>query len=202
MAKIKICGLTRMEDIDAVNVSKPDYVGFVFYSKSRRCISVSQAARLKAALNPDIQAVGVFVNEDARIIEEIARQNIIDLIQLHGQETEEMIKNLRGTVKKPIIKAVPVQSGEDIEKWKSSIADYLLFDNGAGGTGKTFRWDYINGYEKPFFLAGGLNLQNLEEAYAQGAYALDLSGGAETDGIKDPEKIERIVGLVRKLSCK
>ena len=200
MSKIKICGLTRMEDILAVNDSKPDYVGFVFYSKSRRYVSPDRAEELKAALSSDIQSVGVFVNEDSSIIEELAGQNIIDLIQLHGQENEEMIQYLKQTTKKPVIKAVSVESPKDIERWENSSADYLLFDNGAGGTGEKFQWDYIKGYHKPFFLAGGLNLSNLAEAHAQGAYALDLSGGAETEGVKDPAKIQAIVRTVRKLS--
>ena len=190
-----------MEDIEAVNACKPDYIGFVFFPKSKRYVTVEQAAKLKAALDPDIEAVGVFVNEDCNKIQNIAEKNMIDVIQLHGDEDEEMIKYLHRT-KKPIIKAVSVRSGKDIDKWKDSSVDFLLFDNGSGGTGETFHWDYIKGYQKPFFLAGGINLSNLPLALEQGAYALDLSGGAETNGVKDPEKIREIIRMVREYSCK
>ena len=187
-----------MEDIQAVNSCKPDYIGFVFFPKSKRAVTAQQAAELKAALHPKIQSVGVFVDEDVKMIRYLSEKQVIDLIQLHGNEDEKMIEYLKETTKKLIIKAVSIKSEKDIMKWKNSQADYLLFDNGAGGTGKTFHWDYIKGYKKPFFLAGGISLDNLDLALEQGAYALDLSGGAETDGRKDPIKIQQIVERVHK----
>lgn len=197
MAKIKICGLTRPEDIQAVNQHKPDYIGFVFAKKSRRYISPERAAVLKGQLSSDIAAVGVFVNEAKEKVASLLMEHTVDIAQLHGQETESEIRWIKAQTGKPVVKAVSVQSQEDIACWLESCADYLLLDNGAGGTGRTFDWDLAAGCTKPYFLAGGISLANLSEALTKGAYAIDLSGGAETNGQKDPEKIAEIIKIVR-----
>lgn len=195
--KIKICGLTREQDIQAVNQWMPDYIGFVFAEKSRRYISKQQAERLKKKLSSDIQAVGVFVNEPKEKIARFFMENTIDIAQLHGQETEEEISWIKEQTGKPVIKAISVSGETDVQYWQNSCADYLLFDNGTGGTGLTFDWNLIKKNKKPYFLAGGIGLHNITEAMKQGAYAIDLSGGVETDGQKDAKKIADIVHSVR-----
>ena len=197
MTKVKICGLTRMEDIQAANQYMPDYIGFVFAKKSRRFVLPQKAAELKRYLSSDISAVGVFVNEAKEEIVRLLNDHIIDLAQLHGQETEQEIQWIKEQTGNPVIKAVSVQSASDTVCWQNSSADYLLYDNGAGGTGQTFDWCLITECAKPYFLAGGIGLHNLAEALKQGAYALDLSGGAETNGKKDPAKIAEIIKKVR-----
>ncbi len=186
-----------MEDICAVNQYRPDYIGFVFAEKSRRYVSWRHAADLKSRLSEDVAAVGVFVNEARENIVKLLEQNVIDAAQLHGQETEEDICWIKERTGKEVIKAVSVRSKGDIDQWLKSSADYLLLDHGAGGTGHTFDWNLINGCTKPFFLAGGIHAGNLAEALKKGAYAIDLSGGAETDGKKDPEKIAEIMHIMR-----
>lgn len=197
MAKVKICGLTRPEDIQAANEYKPDYIGFIFDSTRRRYVPPKSAAKLKCLLSPAIAAVGVFVNEAKENVADLLNQNLINIAQLHGQETEEEIRWIKEQTGRQVIKAVSVQSRADISRWADSHADYLLFDNGAGGTGRTFDWTLLFGYTKPFFLAGGITIDNLPSALAKGAYAVDISGGAETDGLKDPAKIAEIIRIVR-----
>lgn len=197
MTKVKICGLTRFEDIQAVNLYKPDYIGFVFAEKSRRFVSPQRAAELKRELSPDLTAVGVFVNEEKEKIASLLLKNTIAIAQLHGQETEQEICWIKEQTGKPVIKAVSVRSKLDIDMWLNSCADYLLLDNGAGGTGRSFDWSLIKECTKPFFLAGGIDRNNIAEALKKGAYAIDLSGGVETNGLKDPEKISEIIKIVR-----
>jgi phosphoribosylanthranilate isomerase len=186
MSKIKICGLSRIEDITAVNQSLPDYIGFVF-APSRRRIDRETAAMLKERLDPRVKAVGVFVDENPDEI--MAFKNIIDIIQLHGSEDERYIKKLKSMTDMSIIKA-----GGEI----SSAADYLLFDNATPGSGKTFDWSALGGVGRPYFLAGGLNGENIPEAIRLlSPYCIDVSSGAETDGRKDALKIEQIVRMVK-----
>lgn len=194
--KIKICGLFRDKDIDYANLVKPDYVGFVF-AKSRRQITEKQAREFRTRLSPQIQTVGVFVDTPAEEIIAYLTEGIIDIAQLHGRETEEDIRYIKAVAGKPVIKAVKVQSRSDVEAWLESKADFLLFDSGAG-SGQTFSWELLSGVKRDFFLAGGLSLENLETAMKEvEAYALDLSSGAETDGIKDLAKMRKIVQTVR-----
>lgn len=196
--KIKVCGLTRPEDIECVNRLLPDYIGFVFWRGSRRFVTGEQAAELKAMLAPQIQAVGVFVNAPFEEVDRLLTEGVIDLAQLHGEETEEDICSLQAATGKPVIKAVKVRSRQDVETWLDSAADYLLFDGGMG-EGRTFDWSLLAGIHRPYFLAGGLGLSNLEQALCQsGAYGVDLSSSLETDGRKDPEKIRRVIELIRK----
>lgn len=196
MAKIKICGMTRPEDIWAANRYKPDYIGFVFAKKSRRCLTVRQAAQLKRMLSGEILAVGVFVNAAKETVARLLYDQTIDIAQLHGQETEQDICWIKEQTGRPVIKAVSVQSALDIRRWQESSADYLLFDNGSGGTGCTFDWNLLAGCVKPFFLAGGIGPDNLEYALTKGAYAIDLSSAAETNGYKDPRKIAELIKIV------
>lgn len=193
MSKIKICGLKSLDDISYVNIANPDYIGFIF-AKSSRQISVEKAEELKGKLNEDIKTVGVFVNEEIERIVEICNLNIIDYIQLHGQENNEYIKRLKKLTDKKIIKAVDFSKENVVLDYD---VDYLLLDNGKGGTGKKFDWNNIEDIPKPFFLAGGISEDNLEEAMEINSYCIDISSGVETDGKKDKDKIINIMRRVR-----
>ncbi|MDO4942092.1 MAG: phosphoribosylanthranilate isomerase [Lachnospiraceae bacterium] len=196
MTKIKICGLTRPCDIDFVNEAKPDYIGFVFWKKSRRSVTREQAAVLKAKLDPDILAVGVFVDEKEEIVAELVNAGIIDLIQLHGTEDAAYVARLRKLTDKPIIKAFcGDQMGEALRN--GFPAHYYLFDSGKG-TGKIFDWDLVPEIEKPWFLAGGISAENVIEAIEKlHPYAVDFSSSVETNGKKDRDKILKIVRRIR-----
>lgn len=197
--KLKICGLSRHEDIEAVNLWKPDYIGFVF-AKSRRQVTREQAQALKKALHPGIAVVGVFVDQEPDLMIELLKDGIIDIAQLHGQEPEETVRRIKEEAGKPVIKAVPVRTGADVQAFAESSADYLLFDNGAGGTGEQFDWSLLKAIKKPWFLAGGIDLHNIKEALGRYPWAVDLSSGVETDGRKDAAKIEQIVKEVRRFN--
>lgn len=202
MSKIKICGLSRQDDINYANKVLPDYIGFVF-AKSRRQISEETAKLLKASLNASIKAVGVFVNEDIQTIIRLYRSNVIDIVQLHGDENENYIKRLKAEITSPIIKAVRVRTAEDIIKASKEFScDYLLLDtyreNEYGGSGETFDWSLISKVNKPYFLAGGINERNVLEAITKcHPYCIDVSSGVETNGCKELKKIEDIVTMVR-----
>lgn len=202
MPKIKICGLTRPQDIDIVNETQPNYIGFVF-AESRRRVTTEQAAAMKERLDARIKAVGVFVNAVQEDIIGLCRAGIIDLIQLHGDEDEVYISSLKEHVQNPVIKAVRVENSEQVLRAQSLPCDYLLLDtydkNAAGGTGIRFDHALIPTLVKPFFLAGGLHAGNIREAAAHHPFCIDVSSGAETDGVKDDGKIKEIVRLVRSL---
>ncbi|MCL1862093.1 MAG: phosphoribosylanthranilate isomerase [Defluviitaleaceae bacterium] len=177
--KTKICGLTRPADIEIINAAKPDYIGFVF-AESRRKVSPKQAQELKSALQKEIQAVGVFVNEPIENILSLVQNHTIDIVQLHGTEDESYILTLRKKTTAPIIKAIPIQKSGDAQSWQNTSADYLLLDNKTGGTGKAFDWGLIGTIDKPFFLAGGLSPENVALAVSQvKPYAVDVSSGVE-----------------------
>lgn len=196
MSKIKICGLSRKCDIDYVNELMPDYIGFVF-AKSRRQIDRRKAEKLREMLNENIQTVGVFVNEDINKVAYMANNSIIDMIQLHGSEDETYVKSLRYKTDAKIIKAFKINSYEDIKMANESDAEYILLDNGNGGTGKSFDWGYVDNIDRPYFLAGGINESNLEAALRLQPYAIDISSGIETDGFKDYNKIKNVIRTVR-----
>lgn len=197
MTKIKICGLFRDCDIDFVNEATADYVGFVF-AKSHRQISVKQADLFRQKLNKNIISVGVFVNNSIEEIQKIYNDGIISVAQLHGSEDNNYIAELRKNCKVEIIKSVNASNGIDIQKVKNIDADFLLFDGGTGGEGKTFNWEILSEINKPFFLAGGLNIDNIDEAIKKvKPYAVDLSSGVETDRVKDKQKILNIVRRVK-----
>lgn len=189
--KIKICGLKRPEDIIYVNEAKPDYAGFIIeVPKSSRNVTEDQVRELTAKLDPDIISVGVFVNAVPERVEKLILEGTIHIAQLHGQEDEAYIKRIRKNTGHQVIKAFSVKTAQDIENALNSPADYILFDQGSGGTGRTFDWSLIPDIKRPFFLAGGLGADNLETAIRTfHPYAVDLSSSVETDGVKDRDKI-------------
>ena len=201
-------------DIEYANRVKPDLVGFIF-ANTRRKISVTQAKEFRKALDAEIPAVGVFVNEDISVIASLVQDGCIDMIQLHGEEDADYIRRLREICDVPVIKAVKVQTVEQIRQAAALPVDYLLLDTYRkgvlGGTGEAFDWELLREakaaagdtaegalFGKPYFLAGGLHAGNLREAAALGSYGLDVSSGIETDGSKDFTKMVEVMELVRK----
>ena len=218
--RIKICGLFREQDIDYVNEARPDYCGFVF-AESKRQVSPAQAATLKRRLSDGIAAVGVFVNAPIETIAALYRDGTIDIAQLHGDEDETYIAHLKeatGNTPIPVIQVIKSTSfntlsrrhGEhgDHGKYKKNFKkpcppclreNYYLLDSGAG-SGETFDWESLKSLEidKPWFLAGGINLDNIKQAMAVKPFGIDISSGAETGGVKDREKILQLVTTIRK----
>ena len=198
MTRIKLCGLSRPCDIEAANALRPEYVGFVFAGKSRRYVSPDAAKALREGLETAIRAVGVFVREEPEAVAALLNGGVIDLAQLHGGEDAAYIRRLRALTDKPIIQAFRVEGPADLDMARRSAADYILLDNGAGGTGTAFDWALLGGFDRPFFLAGGLGPENVAEAVrALRPFAVDVSSGVETDGLKDYNKMKAFVGAVR-----
>ena len=202
MTRVKICGLSRKEDIAYVNACKPDFIGFVFYEKSKRAVTLEKALELKSLLAQELKAVGVFVNAPLEFVAELAALGAIDLIQLHGDEDAEYCKKLRLLTDAPLIKAVRVRSKESLLGLEKYPVDYFLFDtyqSGVyGGTGQRFDVELGEDIPKPFFIAGGLDAGNVADVIKQNKpFAVDVSGGVETDGRKDPKKISAFIASVR-----
>ena len=200
MTKIKLCGITRLCDIEAVNELKPEYIGFVFAKKSKRYVAPEVAEQLKRKLSNKIQAVGVFVDESVQQVAKLLREHVIDIAQLHGSEDDDYIRTLRELTNKPIIKAFRIQEESDLDAIEACSADYVLLDSGAG-CGEIFEWSLIKNIKRPFFLAGGLDASNANRAVHEiHPYAVDVSSGIETNGFKDKEKMRIFVTAVRKKS--
>lgn len=198
MIKVKFCGLSRICDIEGANALMPEYIGFVFAPQSRRCILPEKAAKLKSLLSPGIKAVGVFVNQQPEFAAELLNSDIIDIAQLHGNEEDNYIEQLRRLTHKPIIQAFRITGAEEVIKAQNSIADCILLDAGAG-TGTSFDWKLVQNIKRPYFLAGGLNAQNAKAALSiLKPYALDVSSGIETNGLKDTRKMAEFIRAVRK----
>lgn len=206
--KIKICGLKRKKDIEIVNKYRPDYIGFVF-AESKRKVIKEQAMELRKILNSDILAAGVFVNEDIDKIVDLVEDKVIDLIQLHGDEDKEYIIKLREAlstkqIDAKIIKAIRVESGDNVKEilMRNDLLDYILFDSYSskeyGGTGQAFDWNILKDIKQPFFLAGGLNSENVNDAIKTcNPYVVDVSSAVETDGYKDEEKIKEFITKIK-----
>ena len=217
MVKLKICGMKRLEDIEIVNKYKPDYIGFVF-AESPRKVSYEQAKELSNSLSEDVVPVGVFVNEHMKLIVDLFKEGIIKIAQLHGDEDENYIRNLKAKSLEqtgseiPIINAIEInklfhaddldedQVNERLLVWRDSVSDYFILDSGKG-SGKTFNWDLVDKssefFKNSIFLAGGLNSENLASAIEEfNPFAVDLSSSVETDGFKDEEKIKEIMEIV------
>ncbi len=196
--KIKFCGLTRKTDITFVNALLPDYIGFMFAPKSRRYISPQTAVSLKKELAPSILAVGVFQNEPIEHILALLKNGTIDMAQLHGLENKDYIHELKRQTKKPVLKAFSIQDKKDLLLAETSPADYILLDNGSGGTGIRFDWNLLHDFQRPYFLAGGLNEQNIPKALEiLSPFAVDLSSGIETNGVKDFNKMQAIMNQIK-----
>lgn len=201
MTKIKICGLKRPEDIAYVNEAKPDFCGFIIHvPKSSRNVSPDMVRAFVEELSRDITPVGVFVNAPMEEILDLTLDGTLGAVQLHGQEDSRYIEALKEQISVPVIKAFSITAKEDFDAAAHSPADYVLLDNGKGGTGKTFDWSLLSDLGRPYFLAGGLTPENLTGA-VRGfhPYAVDLSSGVETNGYKDKEKICAAIAAVRSI---
>ena len=199
MTKIKLCGIQRYEDIDVVNELLPDNIGFVFAKKSKRFISYDMAKSLKKRLDKRVKAVGVFVNESIENIIYLVRNDIIDLIQLHGDEDREYIRKLKNYVNTPVIKAFRIKSKSDINNLYKEGSDFILLDAGAGD-GKTLDESILKDFKDDYFLAGGLSPDNIyEKITALHPFGVDVSSGIETGGKKDADKMRKFVKLVREV---
>lgn len=198
MTKIKLCGMRRVIDIQTANNLKVEFIGFVFWPKSKRMVTPEEAAELKSILSPDIVAVGVFVDEKAETVAELLNRGTIDIAQLHGSEDEAYIRHLRTLTRKPLIQAFRIREQKDLEAAALSSAESVLLDAGKGD-GITFDWTLLRDFTRPYFLAGGLTPENVSAAIDQlHPYAVDISSGIETNGIKDAEKMTAFVKAVRK----
>ena len=192
MTKIKLCGLTRPEDIAAANTLEPDFVGFVFAPKSRRCVTAEQAKALRNHLLPSIQAVGVFVDEEPEQVAALLESETI------GREDEGYLERLRALTEKPIIQAFPIKTPKDLEQAQASSADNILLDSGAG-IGIPFDWTLLKNFRRPYFLAGGLGPDNVAQAIRTlHPWGVDVSSGIETGGVKDFHKMAAFAAAVRK----
>ena len=201
MTRIKICGLKTIEDIEALNRWKPDFAGFVF-APGKRQISSDHAAELRSALAPEIQAVGVFVNTPLEEAAALAEAEVIQYIQLHGDEDAAYMEALRKQTDKPLIKAVAARSREEILEAEKLPCEYLLLDaykkGSPGGNGETFDWKIIPPLKKPWFLAGGLSPENVEQAIKIcRPFGVDISSGVEIQGKKSQQRIREFIEKVR-----
>lgn len=202
--KVKMCGMRRKEDIAYANEVKPDAIGYIFFSKSKRYVTGQQARELDQNLDQKILSVGVFVNETIEKVTEIANEVPLDVIQLHGDEDVIYIEQLRQQTDKEIWKAVRVKDTKDIKEAQQLPVDKLLLDTFTegkdmyGGTGKIMNYDLIpkEGIRKPFFIAGGLHSKNIKEITEKvHPYGIDISSGIETDGYKDLKKMKEIMQI-------
>ena len=195
--KIKLCGMMGEQDIEAANLLCPEYIGFVFASWSKRYVTPDAAELLRKRLRPEITAVGVFVDGDLTLVAKLLERGVIDMAQLHGQEDEDYIRELKARTGKLLVKSVRMESEEDIPKAENSPADYVILDSGGGGTGRHFDWRLAARVKRPYFLAGGLTADSVKQAVEMlHPYAVDVSSGIETDGRKDREKMCSFVSAV------
>jgi len=183
--RIKICGLKTLQDIEFVNKAKVDYAGFVF-TPHRQQISIETARMLKSALDPEIKTVGVFIGESYDFIKSIVDEGVIDLVQFHGDQEYK--------IPCPTIKAFRMRTQEEI---KPTNCDFVLFDSfrkgTRGSTGGMFDWRLIKSYnEKPFFLAGGIDITNVRKAMELNPYCIDISSGVEENGVKSLKRIMEV----------
>ncbi len=196
--KMKLCGLRREADIRVANELLPDYIGFVFAAGARRAITPETARALRSALDSRIQAVGVFVDSSPAEIAEIAALVPLDCIQLHGNESEESLEELRALSGKPVWRAFQVTGPEVLERALQSAADALLLDSGKG-SGERFAWDLLADFSRPYMLAGGLDSKNVGEAIKTlSPFGVDVSSALETEGQKDPVKMRAFAEAVRR----
>lgn len=203
---VKYCGITKEEEIQHLQQLPIDYVGFVFYKKSKRYVDKEQARRLRAKLKPSIPSVGVFVEEEIPKILELLQEGIIQGVQLHGKEEEAYVLKLKQEMEKlgtkPFLwQAFILKEEKDIERANASPADLILLDGGKG-EGKEAEAGLLQKIQRPYILAGGLSPENvIEKIKAFSPYGLDVSSGIEEQGEegsrKSPEKMQSFIRLVR-----
>ena len=205
MTKIKICGLFREEDIEAVNVYRPDYVGFIInYPKSHRNIDIKSLEVLSKKLDDSIKRVAVFVNEDMEFIKKLFDKGLFDIIQLHGEEDNKYIQSLKISTKADIIQAHKIEDKSSLDKINSCASDLVLIDTGKGGglSHSIKNIELLKKLNRRYMLAGGIDEANVEYFLKElSPYAVDISSGAETNRKKDKDKIKRLIEMIRKEEC-
>lgn len=212
--KIKFCGLFREQDIDYANALKPDFVGFIFAEQSRRFVDFATAKALKSRLDSAIKVVGVFVDSPLERVMEALSDGIIDAVQLHGGENNAYISALKACMqrdlgaKSPIIKAIKVSNSHTLDLTLEISADFILLDSPNAGSGKAFDWnllaqilaksqDFTQKFQSRFFLAGGVNVENIQSAIALKPFCIDISSGIESEGKKDFVKMQKIINAIK-----
>ncbi len=192
MVKVKICGNRTAKDIEYLNELKPDYAGFILTAGFKRSIGKDTALLLTKALSGDIKSVGVFVDETADTVNTLARELKLDYVQLHGNESPAVC----GEIEFPVIKVLKPDSFGRVSEYENTV-EFFLFDAGYGN-GAAFDRSLVPETAKPFFLAGGLNAENVTQALNEtNPFAADVSSGVETDGAKDYGKIKKFINTVR-----
>ena len=198
--KIKFCGLRHEEDVKYAASLDAGFMGFILSERFKRYIAPDKVARMKEFVPSSAKTVGVFVDEPMDYVVIAAKTAKLDMIQLHGTEDEAYIAEVKEKTGLPVIKMIKPVSLNDIMAAQHSIADLILLDSGAGGTGKTFDWSLAESLERDYILAGGLNPGNVGEAVKRlKPFAVDVSSGVETEGIKDLEKMKAFASEVRKI---
>jgi len=189
--RVKICGITSLEDAISTIDAGADALGFVFYDKSPRCITADDAQAIISSLPPFVEKVGLFVNEDADTINKIAKISGITLIQLHFDVSDELCAALE----LPYIKVIRAKSAQEIKTDKSSYRLIDAYCEAYGGMGKRLNLDWFEGIDcSKIILAGGLSPENVKETLDYGFYALDVSSGVEASkGIKDIQKVSAFI---------
>ena len=196
--ELKFCGMRREADVLAANACLPDYIGFVFAAGARRAVSPELARELLAKADPHILAVGVFADQDPAYIAELAARVPLDVIQLHGSESETTVEEIRRRTGKTVWRAFQITAPAVLTAAEATGADGILLDSGKG-SGKTFAWEWLRDFSRPYMLAGGLDIENVGEAIGTlSPRGVDVSSALETDGQKDPEKMRAFAEAVRR----
>lgn len=200
MVKVKICGITNPEDAVAAVEMGADLLGFNFYPKSPRYVPFEQAELIIRKIPTSVDTVGVFVNPQPVELKQIVEAGFFNWIQLHGDETPDYCRTLNWTNAR-IIKAIRVNSAEDIQRAYQYPVDAILLDsydrNIYGGTGKPFDWSLIGDLHRRLFLAGGINPDNVVAAIRNGVYCIDVCSGVESaPGKKDMNKMKRLFDTI------
>ena len=197
MARVKICGINSPEDVEIVNELKPDYVSFAFY-KNKRQVTYEKARKLKQLLDKDIRVIGVFVDENTNVVASAANDDLLDVIEFHGNEGPGEIERIKAFTSKPIIQGFRIRSRADVEIALDSHADSILMYSDSE-CGVPMDWKLLTNVTRPYFLAGGLNADNIEKAIKIcHPFAVSVTTGVETDGIKDREKMAAFIKIARR----
>jgi phosphoribosylanthranilate isomerase len=206
--KVKLCGFTEINSVEMAVACKCDFIGFIFYEKSVRYISIEAAAKISASIPSTISKVAVVVDATIEFLEKISAEFSPDFFQFHGNESIDFLREVRRKfpgVK--IIKAFGIAKEKDLEQIKNfeNCADIFLLDNKVAGSGEKFNWEIIKDFhsKKDWFLSGGLNVNNIEEALKiSGAKMIDISSGIEkTRGQKSPELIKELMKKIQNYVC-
>ena len=198
--KIKFCGLRREEDVKYAASLDAGFFGFILSDRFKRFVAPEKVARMKEFVPSSAKTVGVFVDETLNFVISTAKTAKLDMIQLHGSESETYIAEIKEKTGLPVIKMIKPVSENDIITARQSIADLILLDSGAGGTGKVFDWSLAENLGRNYILAGGLTPVNVGEAVKRlKPFAVDVSSGVEKEGIKDFSKMKAFAAEVRKI---